>query len=116
MPAPATARDSARLVDHDVAEISTPLLIFVESLPRIEKRDRCAARKHSRVAARREEIPRAQELLRLAEHELEVEDRAVRVRGAASDARALEARDGGRDDDPLDRRPCLLELLDLVDV
>src|SRR5712692_6008593 len=96
---------SARLVDDDVAVIFTPLLIFIQCFGRIEKCDGNTAWERSGLPACREEIAAEQEVLRIREHELEEQDRAVRVGSATGHGRAFEACHAGRDDQPSDRRP-----------
>jgi hypothetical protein len=58
----------------------------------------------------------AQEFLRIRQHEIVKQDGGVWVRGAASNADALEARNRGRDEEPIDRRAAVFQLHDVEGV
>src|SRR5262249_38182444 len=109
------AHDSAR-TGKDLPEILAPLRIFIERLGRIEKMQVGTLRQRSRVCARRKEVAVAQDILAVGEHELEEQDRGVRMRRAAGDAGTLQAPHAGRDHQPIDRCAALTQLLCLVGI
>src|SRR5262245_18988602 len=99
----AITRSTQRIGD-DLAEIFVPFHAVIERFCRVETVKVDNLRQRFCIRPRREEVAIAQDVLRVREHELEEEDRGVRVRGAARNGDPLETRHAGRDDEPVDRR------------
>src|SRR5262249_36401339 len=106
----AITRSAQRIGDY-LAEIFVPFRAVIERFCRVEKVQVDTLRQRFCIRPRREEVAIAQDVLRVREHELEEEDRGVRVRGAARNRDPLETRHAGRDDEPVDRRTAFVQLL-----
>src|SRR5918912_1434848 len=92
----ASRREEDRLVEP------RPLLGLVEHQGRIDNEERLAAeRRRLQLAPCRHEAALAEDALRLdAQHEVIVEERGMRMRGAAGERDAVGARDRRRNNEP----------------
>src|SRR5947209_11900928 len=107
---------SVRRIGDDIAVLFTPFRIFIQSFGGIEKVQGSTLRQRPCVRTSRKEIASKQDVLPIGKHELEKQDRGIRMRGAAGDTGAFEACHAGWNDEPVDRRAAFAQLLGLVGV
>ena len=70
-------------ISDELTESFAPLRILIERPGGIEKMQVGAPRQGSRICPRREEVAVAQDVLPIGKHEVEEQDRGVRMRRAA---------------------------------
>src|SRR5262245_12315275 len=106
-----TRGGSARRRDDRLLVEVLPLLRLVEHLGRVDELQRALGEGRLDLLARRHEIAAGEQRLRLSDQEIVEQHRGVRMRRIARDAGRRRPRDQGRDDEPVEWRALLLDLL-----